>query len=243
MKATPQQQRDLLALGDIDEEIRLLEHRRANLPEQQALDETTATLEKVSAELLEATQRQQRLEAQSARHEREIATVESSRKTEEARMYSGTIQSEKMLEALKAEISALRRRKSDLEDSLLEIMEQLEDTAGIVETLTARREELQATANEQAAARDAAATDIDASLADARARREQAASAIPEELLAYYEQLRAKQRAGGAVARLERRACTGCRLELTAIELEEIKETAVDQLALCPQCSRIIVPA
>src|SRR5690606_15242402 len=109
------------------------EHRRANLPEQQALDETTATLEKVSAELLEATQRQQRLEAQSARHEREIATVESSRKTEEARMYSGTIQSEKMLEALKAEISALRRRKSDLEDSLLEIMEQLEDTAGIVE--------------------------------------------------------------------------------------------------------------
>ena len=119
MKATPQQQHDLLLLADTDEEIRLLRHKRANLEEQKVLEQHEETLVKVVDELVEATKTQDNLTAQSTRHEREIETVDARRKSSEANVYSGRITSEKELGALREEIRSLQHRKSDLEASLL----------------------------------------------------------------------------------------------------------------------------
>ena len=156
-------------------------------------------------------------------------------------MYSGLIRSEKELEALRQEIGSLKGRKSDLEESLLEIMEQVEDLESLVSTLKARHVELTGSVAELTAARDTAATDIDAELLDRREERTKAAGDIPAEVLEYYDDLRARKE-GLAVAELQGRTCAGCRLELTQIELEDARSDAQDSLARCEQCGRILVP-
>ncbi len=239
--ATPEEQRLLLALQSIDTAIGQLEFRRANLPEQKALDDNADTLAKVSAEYAGAKDRMERLAEQQRRHESEIATVESRRKSEEGRMYSGLIRSEKELEALRQEITALRVRKSDLEESLLEIMEQVEDLESLVDTLKQRHVELTGAVEELTRERDTAATDIDAELAERRAGRDAAAANIPAEVLEYYDDLR-RRKEGLAVAELQGRTCAGCRLELTQIELEDARNDAQSGLARCEQCGRILVP-
>ena len=240
ISATPTEQRHLFELQQVDSAIAQLEFRRANLPEQKALDENADTLAKVSVEYAGAKERLERLAAQQRKHEAEVATVDSRRKSEEGRMYSGLITSEKELEALRHEISSLRGRKSDLEEALLEIMEQVEDLEGLVETLKQRHVELTGSVADLTAARDSAATDIDAELVQRREERAAAAEGIPAEVLEYYDELRGRKD-GVAVAELKGRTCMGCRLELTQIELEDLRQDAQHGLARCEQCGRILV--
>jgi len=150
ISATPAQQRRLYDLQQVDTAIRQLEHRRANLPEQKALDSNAELLATIAGEYAESTERLDRLERQQRWHEGEISTVDTRRKTEEGRMYSGQITSERELEALRSELSSLRGRKSDLEDALLEILEQREELESLVASLKERHAEL--TSSEGAAA-------------------------------------------------------------------------------------------
>jgi hypothetical protein len=239
--ATPEQQRRLLALQEIDTTIRKLEHRRANLPEQRALDDNADTLQRISAEYASSRERLARLTTQQRRHETEIAAVEARRRSEEGRMYSGLIRSEKELEALRHELASLRGRKGDLEDALLEVMQSVEDLESMVATLAERHGELGGMVAQLAHARDVAAADIDAELGDLRAERSVVAADLPPALLAAYDDLRARKDGVGAAA-LQGRACMGCRLELPAVELEDLRATAVSGAATCPQCGRIVVP-
>ncbi len=238
--ATREEQQRLLELQHLDTAIHQLEHRRAHLPEQKALDENAATLQQLAADYatnkddLETAERAQR------RLEEEISTVEARRKSEEGRMYSGLITSEKELGALRNEIAALRARKSDLEDELLEVMERVEELTGMVGSLRSRHEELSGKADELTKARDEAATEIDAELAARRAERHTVAGDVDAELLDTYTRLR-DRKGGVALAALDGRTCSGCRLELTAIELEEVREAAARGLGKCAQCDRLLI--
>lgn len=239
--ASPAEQRRLLELQQIDTTIRQLEHRRAHLPEQQALDENAETLSRIGAEYADGRERLQQLARAQKRYEDEIATVDSRRKSEEGRMYSGLITSEKEVQALRAEISGLRARKNDLEDALLDVMQEREDLESMVETLKERHAELTGKAAELEQTRDVAARGIDAELAGRRQEREALAADVPAEAAEYYEELR-ERKDGVAVAALVGRTCQGCRLELTAVEFEEAHERAREGLARCEQCGRILVP-
>lgn len=240
--ASPTEQRRLLDLQAVDTAIRQLEHRRTNLPEQVALDDNAALLSQLNADYAGATEQLDRLRLQQKRHEDEIATVDSRRKSEEGRMYSGLITSEKELEALRHEIHALRNRKNDLEDALLEIMEQREETESLVESLKSRHLELSGQVASLTDARDEAARDIDAELAQRRDERNQVLQDLPEPIVALYDELRGRKQ-GVAVAELKGRTCLGCRLQLTAIEFEEAIADSSSGLARCEQCGRILIPA
>lgn len=238
--ATPEEQRQLYELQEIDTAIRLLQHRRANLPEQKALDENAETLAKITAEYAQRRERLEIIELQQKRHEDEVAVVESRRKSEDNRMYSGLITSEKELEALRGEVASLRNRKRDLEDALLEMMEEREELDGTVAALKESHNELTAQVEALTAARDEAATEIDAELTERQSARAAATKQVPEEILQHYEELRPRK-AGLAVAHLDGTTCTGCRLQLTMIELEELRENSQRGLAKCAQCGRILV--
>lgn len=238
--ATPAAQRRLLDLQEVDTAIRQLQNRRTNLPEQVALDENADTLSRISGEYATSRDQLERLGVQQRRHEAEIATVDSRRKSEEGRMYSGLITSAKELEALRNEISALRVRKRDLEDTLLEVMEQTEELESVVATLAERHEELTGRVTALETARDEAARDIDAELGAKQEQRLALADDLPPDVIAFYDELRARKQ-GVAVALLQGRSCMGCRLELTQIELEDTRRDAQHGLARCEQCGRILI--
>lgn len=241
ISATPEEQRRLLDLQRVDTAIRQLQHRRAHLPEQQALDENADTLARVGGEHADARERLDQLNRAQVRLEGEIATVDARRKSEEGRMYSGLITSEKEVQALRGEISSLKARKNDLEDSLLEVMQELEDVESLVAALQERYDELSGNVAGLEQARDGASRDIDAELAERQQERAALAAGMPPEVGEYYEELR-DRKAGIAVAELVGRTCQGCRLELTAVEFEEAHERARKGLARCEQCGRILVP-
>ena len=240
--ASPAEQRRLYDLQQADTAIRKLEVRRASLPEQQALDENAETLRAITEEFAGARERLDELNRQQSRLEQEIATLDSRRKSEEGRMYSGLITSEKESEALRNELHSIKGRKRDLEDQLIEVMEELEGLESLTKTLQERHTELTAKVAEMTEARDHAAGDIDAEIAQRLRDRETLAAEVPAEMREYYEVVREKKQ-GLGVAQLEGRGCSGCRLELTAIELEELKADTAKGLANCPQCGRILVNA
>ncbi len=241
MNVSPDMQKALLGLADTDEEIRLLTHKKANLEEQKVLDRHAEIQEQVSDELAEASRTKDNLTAQATRHEREIEVVDAGRKNSEANIYSGRVTSERELAAIREEVRAMQRRKSDLEDSLLEIMEQLEEVSSLVEDLTTRRQELKDQVIDLTQARDGASADIDAELERIRTRRGEQVAEIDDAVIATYDKLKATRPNRRAVAPLQGRTCTGCHMELTAIELEEIKATARTGLAYCAQCGSIVV--
>jgi len=240
IRASRADQRRLLDLQEIDTAIRQLEHRRANLPEQKALDENAATLDEVTTEFSTSKDRLARLEKDQRWHEAEIATAESRRKTQDAQLYSGRLSTEREVDAVRAELSQLRVRKNDLEDALLEIMEQVEELEAAVTRLRGRHGELTGQVDELTKARDEAALDIDAELEEQRGKRAEVATDIPDEAVAHYDDLRGRKQ-GVGVAALSRRTCQGCRLELTQVELDGLLENAANGIAHCEQCGRILV--
>lgn len=240
--ASPEVQRRLLDLQQADNAIRQLEYGRANLPEQKAVDENGATLSEVAGEHTTSREQLARLEQQQRWHEHEIATVDSRRKGEEGRMYSGLITSERELEALRHELSSLRGKKNDLEDALLEIMEQREELEAKVARLEEQHGQLTAAVAELTAARDEAASDIDMEHLERTEERAKVVAELPDDVRALYDELRPRKD-GVAVAELRGRTCSGCRLELTGLEYEDVLNAVRTGLARCEQCGRILVLA
>lgn len=239
--ATPEQQRQLLDLQAVDTNLRQLQHRRSHLPEQVALDEHNATLDAVASEYSRSRDEMSKLQLRQRRLENDIATLDARRKSEEGRMYSGMIHSEKELEALRHELGSLKSRKSDLEDELLEVMERLEELEGMAASLKQRHGDLERDRPTLTTTRDEAATDIDAELAETDGRRKELFEALPDAVVAAYTDL-LQRKQGLAVAELSGTTCNGCRLQLTASEMEEVRRDAKRYLALCPQCGRGVVP-
>jgi predicted nucleic acid-binding Zn-ribbon protein len=172
----------------------------------------------------------------------EVEIAESERRLEllDERSRSGAVASFRDQEALAIEIAAVAKRKGELEDSELEIMEELEphdvalaaNDAEIARILEARR-----TCTDRIAS---AEEEIALEETTVRSRREEAAARVPEPLLSEYERLRAHL-GGIGVARVVGGNCSGCNLHLSATELDRIGHLTGPALEHCDQCGRLLV--
>jgi predicted nucleic acid-binding Zn-ribbon protein len=232
--------RPLLDLQRVDSTLDRLKQRKADLPEQRALDDLTAQ----RAETQKSTAGRQETFDKAARDqaklEAEIASMEDKISHESNRLYSGDISNPKELAAIQAELDGLRRRKQHVEDQLLAVMEDREKAEGALGETKAKLDELAAAIEVQTAARDAAAVEIEKELGEAEAERNGIVTGIPEEVLAIYEDLRAKKNGVGA-AKLDGNVCRGCGVSLSPLAMDKIRRDP-DALIRCENCRRILVP-
>lgn len=238
--ASAEQQRQLVALQRVDDAIRRLERQRANLPEQKALDDNDEALRQTASEYADAAAELEDAQRLQRTRESDIANLEARRKAEEARLYSDEISSERQAEAIRSELSTIKRKKSDYEDELLEAMERIEELESRTSRLQRRHAELQGQVAQLTADRDHAAGDLDAELARQRTERERVVGELDDKLVVLYEQVR-EQQGGVAVSVLDGKVCEGCFLELAASELEEVQQEARSGVPRCPQCDRLLV--
>lgn len=159
---------------------------------------------------------------------------------DQQRLDSGAVTSPKDLENLQREIVSLAKRQGDLEDVVLEVMERRESAQERVAELTERVSSVQAKAEDAAARRDAAVAEFDRETGTVTKEREVIAASVPADLLKLYEKLRVQQGGVGA-ARLFRRRCEGCQLELNITEVNEVKAASADTVLRCENCRRILV--
>ena len=231
----------LLVLQGIDDEVRRLEHQLDGLAEQKVLDELVrqdATLAEGDTELggqLEDARREQR------QVEGEIDALGQRLTEEQQRLYAGTISTAREVQAAEAEIASTTRRRSEHEDQLLEVMERVEELEARVAELQEVRAGLRARIAEATSARDAAAQDLIARIAEVQVRRDPVASALPGPLLERYAE--AARRGGGTgVGVLKDGACSACRITFPMTELNDY--LTGPPLTTCTQCRRLlIVPA
>lgn len=230
----------LLDLQRIDSAIDRLEQRKADLPEQRALDEITAELEEIKGSHTALKTQLDEIARDQSRLEGEVQMIDDKIKHESERLYGGDITSPKELASIQAELDALRRRKNHLEDQDLEVMERREGVEKETGDLDAKVAELEQRSREATVARDTAAVEIETELASNAEQRKAILPDIPPDLLETYEDLRVR-RGGVAAAALEGGVCRGCGVALSPMALDAIKRASEDELPRCENCRRILV--
>jgi len=90
-----------------------------------------------------------------------------------------------------------------------------------------------------AAHRDAAISEIDEQVGKASGQRKEVAAEVPADLLKLYEQIRDTRGVGAAMLRAGR--CQGCHLTLNTVDLNQIRNSAPDEVIRCEECRRILV--
>jgi predicted nucleic acid-binding Zn-ribbon protein len=231
---------DLLQVQQHDTAADRLRHRREHLPEaaelracEDDLAQVEAALAQVGGRAAEAARAQRRLEA-------ELSGVEAKLVELDAKLYSGAVTVPRELQAMQGEGDALRVRRSDLEDKVLEAMGERDPLDAEVAGLEKRREELDALGARLRAAVAEAQAGVDRELAVELEARQAAAAGIPADLATLYEQLRAHL-GGVAAAPLVNGRCGGCHLALPATEIARLRKESPETLVRCEQCSRILV--
>lgn len=235
------EQEALLVVQRHDTAIDQLRHRRASLPERAALAAVEAEIAAIDAQAATVRGRRDDLARREKALEDEIAGIEAKVAELDRRLYSGTIANPRELQALQADIDSLKRRASGLEDDAIALLEAREPFDAELAALEARRGELEGRAAELRSRLAEAEAAIDAEVAAEQAAREAAAGAVGPALLARYEELRARREGVGA-ARLEAGGrCSGCNLQLPAVEVARIKREPPEAVVYCEHCGRILV--
>lgn len=240
LNAAPADQIHLLDVQGLDVRLSQLAHRRRSLPEHAELDTLQADLAQLRDLLVAARTEESDTAREQTKAEQDVDQVRQRAARDQQRLDSGAVTSPKDLENLQHEIASLARRQGDLEDVVLEIMERRESLQERVVELAGRVESVQAKTDDTAARRDAANQEIDAEIASVTKERELTAATIPADLLKLYDKLCGQQGGVGA-ARLYRRRCEGCQLELNITELNEVRAAAPDQVLRCENCRRILI--
>jgi hypothetical protein len=240
LNADPADQLRLLDVQGTDARLDQLAHRRATLPEVAEADRIAAELTQLRDLLVAAETETSDLEREVAKAESDVEAVRQRAARDQRRMDAGAVSSAKELEQLAHEIESLARRRGDLEDLELEVMERLESAQANVIHLQQRQQQLAAELADVERRRDEQLDGIARDTAYLTEERARLAADLPADLMALYTKLRADHNGVGAAA-LRQRRCEGCRLELTAMDLGRIKAAPPEEVLRCEECRRILV--
>lgn len=236
MKASPADQRRLLDLASLDAVIRQADHARRNPAQHARVQELLARRQAQSVELTGLLGARDDVNAELARLESDVALVEARSARDAERLQKTS--SPKDAQSLEHEIASLAKRKNDLEDAELELMERLESA----EAEIAAQEALIAATNDEGARLSAEGK---TAVAEASARFEAAtrdraalAAGLPADLVGLFDRLAAR---GIGAGLLRRRTCEGCHMVLSGTDLHTLRQAADDDIVMCPECGCILV--
>jgi predicted nucleic acid-binding Zn-ribbon protein len=237
-KAAPEEQLRLLDLQALDSTLNKLSRQAAAARANPELGIVAARVGEVDAELVRATTELGDLERELTRAEDEVQSVVNRLERDEKRLNSGTGTS-KDLTALQHEVASLTRRRSDLEDVELDVMERVEAARAVQAEVQGRTDAVRAELRALEEARDLELADIEVQRVDVQARRNELAATFDTGLLAIYERILVRR--GVGAARLFHGKSEGSGMQLSPGDLADISGAAPDDVVLCPDSGCILV--
>jgi uncharacterized protein len=237
LKADPADQALLLELQALDTKLQQLGHRASTLPELATLSGLAAERETLQRTLVEQTGASEDAQAELKRTESDVAVVDARIARDSERLQSSS--SVKDVAALEQELTALAKRKSDLEDIELAVMETAEERESAVAASRAELGALDARIAEATAARDAAMGGLDGEREHAAADRAAIAGRVPDDLLALYEKQRARYGVGASL--LQGGVSLASGVALNSSDMSTIRAAAPDDVLLCPDSNAVLV--
>ena len=238
MKADRATQRRLLELAEVDAELSRLAHRTANLPEQQRCEQLDAAQRDAADAFAALNIALEDLDAQISRQESEVESVRLREERDRGLLDGGAVNA-KQLEELSHELETLRRRREQLEDTLLELMERREELAAEHSRGQQAVADLDRELSAARLACEEALGEIENMRAERTEHRAQLAADLTGELLEPYERQRVSS--GIGAARLLNGRCGACRIELDRGEQARISAAAEDEVPRCPECRALLV--
>lgn len=236
MKASQSQQDALLALAALDLEISRTKREISALQNPDRHAEQVQQQRALASSLIDARNEVDRLELELARANQDLDLVEQRITKDKTALAASS--SSKDAVGLEHELTTLARRKGELEEASLAVMEQLELAKDSYEQVLICKRELDASIQQLAEADEQALIKLKSGLQLHDTRRTQLQQQVGEEIFAAYQRRAAK---GIAAGRLESRACSACQFTLDAIAFDKISSLANDELTNCPDCDALLV--
>ncbi|GGH36103.1 zinc ribbon domain-containing protein [Microbacterium album] len=236
MKASPAEQRHLLDVADLDRRRAQAEATRKNPPQATRVQELIAQRTAQGRELAARAGVRDDLRAELTRVEGDVAVVEARRARDAERLAATS--SPKDAQGLERELASLDRRRSDLEDAQLDLMERLEQAEAALAEQQALLDETTSEGQRLSAEAKQVVASATAELETIARDRAAVAGKVGAELLALYDRLAAR---GPGAALFTRGMCGGCHMVLAGSDLATLRATPEDQVAFCPECGCILV--
>ena len=236
MKANLQDQKRLLELVQFDLDLVKNASDRAKLLAASDIQIASEKALALSDQLIDARNKVGDLELELKRSENDLELVENRIAKDNQRL--STTSSAKDAQGIEHELTTLAKRKSELEDAELGIMEELD---GVRAELAAAESAKSLAESELSALRTALASNtssLDEQRAELTAKRVALVGLIDPELAVSYQR---KADRTVAVGRLTGRECGACRISITATNLEEIVALPADEISECPNCQAYLV--
>jgi hypothetical protein len=215
-----------------DENARARAEMETKLTDSIALDAARLEMDASAAQLAA-------LETQLRDLELETGGLTEKLKQVNERLYSGRITNAKELSGLNDDEKMLQKRKRELEDRELALMEQIENAGKLQSAKRARYQTLSTQTNAQHDQARAALLRLDASDAELAHKRETLRAQLDAQTLRTYDHLRATKK-GRAIASIKHASCGQCGYAIPGGLISRIKLGS--ELVVCTNCERILAP-
>lgn len=220
--------------------VNLIEFDRTLIAQEQlsaTISSQLAHLERTIADRDQARQHAEKqiFNAKKSVHEHEQTMKNFELKEQEKRKLLDTIQSQKEYDALKKEITHLKKLQYDHEKMVVKSWKDLEVAQKEFDAHTTQFKEQTSLLNEQIAQKRDELQQVSALINQLRVQRTSLEPHVPEEWLAQYQRMRAQTT--NPIVPLEYNSCSGCFSQLSAQNLLELKR---NKLIQCNSCYRFI---
>lgn len=238
MKANLQDQKRLLELVQLDLDLVKNAGDKAKLLAATDIQIASEKALALSDQLIDARNKVGDLELELKRSEGDLELVEN-RIAKDKQLLSAT-SSSKDAQGIEHELATLAKRKSELEDAELGIMEELDKVRADLSAAESAKSSAEAELGALREALSLKTSTLDSERAELTSKRLALVGLIDPELAVAYQR---KADRAVAVGRLSGRECGACRISITATNLEEIVALPADEISECPNCQAYLVRA
>ena len=224
----------LALLQEVDQRLRDLQINLSALEEdiRRRAEELASKQERVK------TLRESRDRLDTKRQEVERQLEEENTAMKERRMRLNRVRTEKELQAVRREIELGKEANQRMEGELLALMEEHETTVRDLETAEAALLEIESPASAEISAKRERQDQLQRGANEDKAARERLAAQLNASLRSKYEQIFAR-RGGVAVVEVRNCTCLGCHMHVPPQLYNEIQKTR-EVVRQCPNCHRML---
>jgi predicted nucleic acid-binding Zn-ribbon protein len=237
VKASPTDQNELLRVQAVDTRLNQLDHAAKNLPQAAELAALQPQSEALRARWIARTGELEDSRAELKRVESDVQLVEARMARDSSRVQQTS--SMKDVQALEGELASLAKRRDDLEEIELTVMQRVEDQEAALAAVERERAELDARVESLESARADELATLQATRTALQKDRATIAATLPADLVELYEKQRTRYGTGAAL--LVRGVSMGSNVKLTESDLSVIRKSAPDDVVLCPDSGAILI--
>jgi predicted nucleic acid-binding Zn-ribbon protein len=236
VKVSTSAQKALLALSDLEREIKRAKLQLNELQAGVALESLRGELRAASERFLDAQNRYDSMTVEVSRLATDLELVEQRLARDESRLNS--MSNPKEVTSVQHEIESLKNRKGLLEDEELALLEQRSAVEAEIAEASAQRKLLTEKVSALETSSGVEMGKVQSKVSTLETQLAQNRAGLPAELIASYDR---KSQRSLAVAELNGQVCGACNLSITSAAFNAIAGAPADELPSCPNCEAFLV--